>query len=289
MQKGVRTYLLNCMSLSPKYTSSHIPFIVACHLVELIKAMQDLLDRKNPPTCANGDDNESEEEDDGYEHRNTNSNFNVATEEFNRLESYKRNKFRPKKWKTAASTVLSAFDMKSEKIQEIIVAPVKEKGKDLPSGKNLGDYVDSKGRMDVLKFFQDHTKRFPNLWIIVQREAARRTVEVGCERFFGLSGYVSGPRQTNLGVRTYERLAMLTSIVQNVFIDDNWVATEYLERCKKGKWTKKSNEDALKCWNLERIIDAEEKGTEKPQLMKLNDLLGEREEEEEESDEVEII
>ena len=89
-------YLLNCMSLSPQFTSSPIPFIVACHLVELIKAMQDLLDRKHPPTCANANDNESEEDDDGYEHRNTNSNFNVATEEFNRFESYKRNKFHPK-------------------------------------------------------------------------------------------------------------------------------------------------------------------------------------------------
>ena len=45
----------------------------------------------------------------------------------------------------------------------------------------------------------------------------------------------------------------------------------------------------VKCWNLERIIDAEEKGaTEKLQLMTLNDLLGGGEEKEE-SDEVEII
>jgi hypothetical protein len=71
--------------------------------------------------------------------------------------------------------------------------------------------------------------------------------EVGCDRFVGLSGYVSGPRQTNLGVRIYERLAMLTSIVQNIFINDNWVANKYLERCKKGKWTKMNDDEALKC------------------------------------------
>ena len=99
--------------------------------------------------------------------------------------------------------MLSAFDITSGKIEEIIVAPVEENGKDLPSGNNLGDYIDSKGRMDVLQFYQDHKKYFPNFWIIFQREAARRIVEVGCEWFFGLSGYVSGPRQTNLGVRTY--------------------------------------------------------------------------------------
>jgi hypothetical protein len=277
-------YLLSCCMLSLPDLPHHFFYCCTPFLVELIKAMQDLLDRKHPPTCANVDDDDSDDDDDGYEHRTSNSNFNMATEEFNRLESYKRNKYRPKNWKTAPFTVLSAFDLNSDKIQEIIVAPVEEKGKDLPSRKNLGDYVDSKGRMDVLQFFQDHKKYFPNLWIIVQREAARRTVEVGCERFFGLSGYVSGPRRTNLGVRTYERLAMLTSLVQNVFIDDNWVANEYLERCKKGSWAKKSDDDALKCWNLERIIDAEEKGMEKPQPVTLNDLLGE-----EESNEVEII
>ncbi len=212
---------------------------------------------------------------------NSNSNFNKATEEFNELKSYKHNKYRPPKWKKTACTVLSVVDITSGKTEEIVVAPVEENGKDLPSGKNLGNYVDSKRRMDVLQFYQDHKKKIPNLWIIVQQEAARRIVEVGCERFFGLSGYVLGPRQTNLGVRTYERLAMLISIVQNVFIDNNWVANEYLERCKKGKWTKKNDDEALKCWNLEWIIDAEEKGMEKPQPLTINDLLGEEEIEEE--------
>ena len=70
---------------------------------------------------------------------------------------------------------------------------------------------------------------------------------------------------------------MLTSIVQNVFIDDNWVANEYLERCKKGKWTKTNDDEALKCWNLERIIDAEEKGMKMPLPLTFNDLLGEEE------------
>ncbi len=60
----------------------------------------------------------------------------------------------------------------------------------------------------MLQFYQDHKEKFPNLWIIVQRETARHIVEVGCEQFFGLSGYVSGPRQTYLGVRMYERLAL---------------------------------------------------------------------------------
>jgi len=55
---------------------------------------------------------------------------------------------------------------------EIIVGPVEENGEDLPSGKKMGEYVNEKGRMDVLKFFEDHKKYFPTLWIIAQREAA---------------------------------------------------------------------------------------------------------------------
>ena len=86
--------------------------------------------------------------------------------------------------------------------------PLINRGEDLPSKKNLADYLDKKGRIDLLEFFNDHKDRFPNLFTIVQREASRRAVEVGCERFFGLSGYISQPRRSRLNVRNYERLAM---------------------------------------------------------------------------------
>jgi hypothetical protein len=58
----------------------------------------------------------------------------------------------------------------------------------------------------------------------MQREESRWAVEVGCERFFGLSGYVSQPRRSTLGVWNYERLAMLATILQSLFIDPSWVA-----------------------------------------------------------------
>jgi hypothetical protein len=50
--------------------------------------------------------------------------------------------------------------------------------------KKFGTYVNEKGRLDVLKFFEDHKKFFPTLWMIVQCEAARGAAEVGCEHFF---------------------------------------------------------------------------------------------------------
>ena len=35
-----------------------------------------------------------------------------------------------------------------------------------------------------------------------------------------------------------------------------WVAQEYLRRCKAGAWKPENTAEALKCWNLERIIEA---------------------------------
>jgi hypothetical protein len=66
--------------------------------------------------------------------------------------------------------------------------------------------------MRLIQFYGDHKKEFPTLWKVVQCEASRRVVEVGRERFFALSGYISLPKRTRLGVRNYERIAMLSSI-----------------------------------------------------------------------------
>jgi hypothetical protein len=90
-----------------------------------------------------------------------------------------------------------------------MVGPVEEKGKKLPSGHNLFEYNDFQGRIDVFRFFSDHSKVFQTLLIIAQQESSRRVVEVGCEHFFGLCGYILSPRQTRKGVRTYECLAMV--------------------------------------------------------------------------------
>jgi len=164
-------------------------------------------------------------------------------------------------------------------VKEVYVGPATKRGKDLPSGKNLFDYIDKQGRMCLVHFFGDHKDRFPTLWILVQREASRRVVEVGCERFFGLSGYISSPRRTRLGVRNYERLAMLSSILRVVYVNPEWVAEEYLRRCKSSAWKKASDDESLKCWNLERIIEAEQFGDPTPKNLSMDDLLCDLEEE----------
>jgi hypothetical protein len=156
----------------------------------------------------------------------------IADGEFNNFESFKLNKYRPK-WVWDKSEILYGMGRNGE-LEEIIVGPVQKNGKDLPWGFFLGNYVNEKGRMDVLKFLEDHKKFFPTLWIIVQHEAARLVVKVGCEQFFGLSGYISSPRGSRLNVWMYKHVAMLASIIQNVYIDNNWVAQQYIERSKKG-------------------------------------------------------
>jgi len=240
--------------------------------------LQDILDRKSPVTPAVPSQSEYEESDDSdedeYQHpTQTNTNFQKAVDEFNVFESYKMKRYRPV-LDLAKSKVLSGED-KYGKVYEIVVGPVETRGKDLPSGKNLADYIDKRGRIDLLCLFIDHKQIFPTLFIKCKCEAARKIVEVGCERFFSISGYVSAPRRTRLGVRTYERLALLASIIQHVYIDQEWVAKEYLRRCKEGLWKEENTKDALKCWNLERILDAELLGKQVPMDMTMEDLLAE--------------
>ncbi len=73
----------------------------------------------------------------------------------------------------------------------------------------------------------------------------------------------------------YEHVAMLASIIQNVYIDNNWVAHQYIERSKKGSLKKESTKEALKYWNLECIIDAEQQGRDIPDELRLEDLFNE--------------
>ena len=57
-----------------------------------------------------------------------------------------------------------------------------------------------------------------------------------------------------------------------------WVAKEYLRRCEEEAWKKEDNEDAVKCWNLERGIDAALSGQRPPkQDITSDDLLRELE------------
>ena len=59
---------------------------------------------------------------------------------------------------------------------------------------------------------------------------------------FNLSGYVSSVKRTTLGVRNYKHLTMLSSIMQNIFIDVDWVVKEYISKTNNGQWTMEEGE-----------------------------------------------
>ena len=61
--------------------------------------------------------------------------------------------------------------------------------------------------------------------------------------------------------------------MHNVYIDIEWVAKEYLRRCKAGVWKKENTVEALKCWNLERNIDAETYGQSMPEPLTLEEFV----------------
>eukprot|EP00956_Cyclotella_meneghiniana_P036360 scaffold124580_cov36-Cyclotella_meneghiniana.AAC.1 len=67
----------------------------------------------------------------------------------------------------------------------------------------------------------------------------------------------SAPCRSRLGVGNYERISKLPNIVQNMYIDPEWVASEYLKRCKKGAWKKENT--------LERILTASQFNLETPE------------------------
>ena len=66
---------------------------------------------------------------------------------------------------------------------------------------------------------------------------------------------------------------MLANIVQSVYIDPEWVAAEYLSRCKAGAWKPENTKESLKCFNLERIINAAQYDLDKPDVVGMEQYM----------------
>ena len=91
----------------------------------------------------------------------------------------------------------------------------------------------------------------------------------------GAKGRNTRAGEARLSVGATKRLAMLASILHTVYVDPKKVVNEYLRRCKKNTWKSASTDDALKCFNLERLIDAETLGQPAPEALTLRDLIDE--------------
>jgi hypothetical protein len=62
---------------------------------------------------------------------------------------------------------------------------------------------------------------------------------------------------------------------QTVHVDPRAVAKEYERRCNAKSWKADTADEALKCWNLERLIDAELLAQPAPEPLFMSDLLRE--------------
>mmetsp|Transcript_8948 Transcript_8948/g.16583 ORF Transcript_8948/g.16583 Transcript_8948/m.16583 type:complete len:100 (+) Transcript_8948:2-301(+) len=68
-------------------------------------------------------------------------------------------------------------------------------GKDLPSKKNLADYISGNGRFDIVKYLVDHKKDFPALNSVGIGECCPHlSTEVDCESLFSQDGFSSQSR-----------------------------------------------------------------------------------------------
>ena len=218
-------------STMPTYFQRPYYYFILTHYFFLFKdvicKIQEILDRNSPdifdvPKSSSEDDSSDDEEDEIPTHDNI--NYRIANDEFELLEQYKAKKYCPV-LDRSKSSILSGED-ENGKTWEIIVGLVISRGSDLPSGKNQAKYTDFRGRFEGVWFYTYHCKIFPTIFILVLIEAALKNAKVGCERFFSLSGYVSAPCRTRLGVRTYERIELLAVILPKVYIYKEWVTKE---------------------------------------------------------------
>jgi len=148
--------------------------------MDLIQQMQDILDSESPAITNVGDSDIDFDSDDEALPKTENFNYNLADKELSTFDEFKCSKYRPTVVKQEGKVLMGKY---AGSVKEIFIGPATKRGKDLPSGKNLFDYIDKQGRMCLVRFFGEHKDRFPTLWILVQREASRRVVWVGCERF----------------------------------------------------------------------------------------------------------
>jgi hypothetical protein len=127
---------------------------------------------------------------------------------------------------------------------------IKEKGADLPSGKNLADYFDGQMRFDYVKFWLDHKKPFPKMWSHAVERASCNPTEVSCETLFSESGYASTSRRTRLKSRQFEREIIIAHSLKHVFFNLERAVDIYMEREKNKDWNDDEHRDDL--WYMEQ-------------------------------------
>jgi hypothetical protein len=204
-------------------------------------------------------------EDDGHDENDDVYETPVSTEHqesFNEWRSYcglvKRFRNFPRRYKR---------DQNYVSIGQIEFGVVEEAGDDieaLPGSLfktcNLASFMIDGGYFDIIGFLTFNKEAFPFIFKLGCCLASLRTNEVGCERFFSIAGYVSNPRRARLKVKHYETIAMLKRNMQQVYIDEDFVLSEYMEIDKVKSWSKEqtASDEVVTCF--ESKIYAEDLG-----------------------------
>lgn len=129
--------------------------------------------------------------------------------------------------------------------QMVIIGDIiTERGIDLPSQKNYADYFKG-GQFEHVRFWLDHKKEFPKLWLYAVRIASANPTEVSCESLFSESGYASCPRRTRLKTENFERETIMSHNMQKVYFDLENAVDTYMKRDENKDWGISNNRDDL--------------------------------------------
>ena len=115
--------------------------------------------------------------------------------------------------------------------------PVKKRGEDLPSGRNIADCIDKRGNFNLLTFFIDHKRQLESLCNIVIGQLAPRphSTEVYCESLFSEAGALALPNFSRTKVEMFQRLIMGKHRLAQFYCGKDKIKTEFLRRWKEGK------------------------------------------------------
>ena len=155
--------------------------------------------------------------------------------------------------------VLGGIDKNGQPRKPIIaIGPVVKCGKNLPSGRNHGDYVNGEGSYDIVAFFQDHCKQLPGLNNAMGKVAPHSTSEANCESLFSESGHLAKPHMNRTANETFERLVIAKHRMSRIYCSPAKVKEEFLRRWKGKLFGKDEDRDDLQFWEQEKSIFLEE-------------------------------
>ena len=128
---------------------------------------------------------------------------------------------------------------------------VKERGDDLPSGKNHADYMSKTGWYNITQYLIDHKEIFPGIYRVgVGQCAPHSTTEVNCESLFSQSGNQS---DANTKTQTFERLVIAKHRVGRICCCPKKVMKPYMKREGKKDWDKTDERDDKSFLELEKV------------------------------------